>query len=273
MAHWYHRNPLKATGRQDFHFKMVAHDPEAIKICSDLKQSRTRLLDLLPDPHHTPDQMSTAVKLYLSVLRGLVESQEDSGASKLRHALKFKWSHSMLNEAELQQDAAFEAASMVMNVAFWHMKHASMIAGKDAELALDEAKDIHSSLRVAAGMIKFVQECLVPQLVERPKEGSDLDMRLMTAYLNQCTAEAQEVTIARAVELKHNPGLISALANETSKMYTTAADSLQPLQHKIFGHWRAYLLLKAKFYLAYVSTNVNCCIRVYALPISTHIGL
>ena len=45
----------------------------------------------------------------------------------------------------------------------------------------------------------------------------------------KCTAEAQEVTIARAIELKHNPGLISALAHETSKMFTTAADNLHTL--------------------------------------------
>ena len=37
------------------------------------------------------------------------------------------------------------------------------------------------------------------------------------------------MTIARAIELKHNPGLISALAHETSKMFTTAADNLHTL--------------------------------------------
>ena len=67
----------------------------------------------------------------------------------------------------------------------------------------------------------------------------------------QCTAEAQEVTIARAIELQHNPGLISALAHETSKMFTTAADSLHTLDQAKFGHWRAYFELKAQFYLAY----------------------
>ena len=33
MAHWFHRNPLKATGQQDFAVKMIAHDVEAIKVC------------------------------------------------------------------------------------------------------------------------------------------------------------------------------------------------------------------------------------------------
>jgi len=78
-----------------------------------------------------------------------------------------------------------------------------------------------------------------------------MDGRVCTAYINQCTAEAQEVTIARAIELKHNPGLISALAHETSKMFTTAADNLHTLDQTKFGHWRAYFELKSQFYLAY----------------------
>ena len=56
------------------------------------------------------------------------------------------------------------------------------------------------------------------------------------------------------MELKHNPGLIASLAFETSKMYTTAADSLATLDQKIFGHWRQYFILKTKFYQAYVSS-------------------
>ena len=59
------------------------------------------------------------------------------------------------------------------------------------------------------------------------------------------------------MELKHNPGLIASLAFETSKMYTTAADSLATLDQKIFGHWRQYFILKTKFYQAYVSSAVQ----------------
>ena len=46
---------------------------------------------------------------------------------------------------------------------------------------------------------------MLAQLDEKAVDGGDLDGRVVTAYLNQCTAEAQEVTIARAIELKHNP--------------------------------------------------------------------
>merc|ERR1719483_1489993 len=130
------------------------------------------------------------------------------------------------------------------------MKHAAMLAAKK-EISMEEAKEVHTSLKKAAGVVKFVQETLIPQLAEKSANGSDLDGRVCTAYINQCTAEAQEVTIARAIELKHNPGLISALAHETSKMFTTAADNLHSLDQKVFGHWRAYFDMKSQFYLAY----------------------
>lgn len=64
------------------------------------------------------------------------------------------------------------------------------------------------------------------------------------------------VTIARAIELKHNAGLISALSNETSKMFTTAANAITSLDEKKFGHWTTYLSLKAAFYAAYVRTTL-----------------
>ena len=33
MAHWFHRNPLKATNDVKFDLKMVAADSQALKIC------------------------------------------------------------------------------------------------------------------------------------------------------------------------------------------------------------------------------------------------
>jgi len=61
-------------------------------------------------------------------------------------------------------------------------------------LKMEEAKDIHTSLRKAAGMMKFVQDKMLAQLVERARDGSDLDVRVIGGYLSQCTAEAQEVS-------------------------------------------------------------------------------
>lgn len=253
MAHWFHRNPLKSTGDVKFDLKMVATDSQALKICSDLKQSRKRLLELLPDANHEISVVEPALMLYLALLKGLIHCPEGEGTdwSKLRHALRFKWSHSMLgNTPESHFDAVFELVCVLQNAAFWYFKHASKVAAQD-DVNMEEAKEVHRSLRRGAGLLQCAQNDWVPHLLQQPEPGSDTDPRVHTAYLNQATAEAQEVTIARAVELKHNAGLIAALSHETSKMFTTAADSLASLDHKIFAHWINYLKLKATFYMAY----------------------
>ena len=47
------------------------------------------------------------------------------------------------------------------------------------------------------------------------EDWHDCTVPILTAYKLECTAEAKEVTVARAIELKHKPDLISALAHET----------------------------------------------------------
>lgn len=118
---------------------------------------------------------------------------------------------------------------------------------------MNEAKEVHTLLRRAAGIFTFVQTEFLPQLSNPPPLGSDLDPRIINAYINQCTAEAQEVTVARAVELKHNSSLISALANETSKLFLDAAGTLKSFKPEISGQWTKYLELKSMFYQSYVS--------------------
>jgi hypothetical protein len=129
------------------------------------------------------------------------------------------------------------------------MKHASVVASKD-EITMEEAKEVHASLRKAAGIFRLIEHEFDPKLTERPKEAGDLDPRVISGYLTQCTAEAQEVTMARAMELKHNPSLISALANETSRLFSDAAKVLDPLG-EVVSQWTKYLLLKAAVYQAY----------------------
>lgn len=61
------------------------------------------------------------------------------------------------------------------------------------------------------------------------------------------------MTVARAVEMKHNSSLISALANETNKLFLDAANTLRSFKAEISGQWIKYLELKAAFYQSYVS--------------------
>lgn len=95
--------------------------------------------------------------------------------------------------------------------------------------------------------------------------GSDLDQRVLTAYIQQCKSEAQEVTIARAIELKHSPNLISALANETSNLFLSAAGAVKALDPNKAGKWMTYFQLKSAFYESYVSSIFS-----YGAPLTTN---
>lgn len=89
-------------------------------------------------------------------------------------------------------------------------------------------------------------------MTEKIATGSDMDVNVINAYQITCQAEAQEVTIARAIELKHNASLISSLAHHTLVMFTKAATSIKSLKNKMFNKWLAYLELKAAVYESYV---------------------
>lgn len=108
-----------------------------------------------------------------------------------------------------------------------------------------------SELKIAAGIFKHLKESHIAKLITPAEKGRDLEARLLEAYIIQCQAEAQEVTIARAIELKHAPGLIAALAYETANFYQKADHTLSSLEPAYSAKWRKYLHLKMCFYTAY----------------------
>uniref|UniRef100_A0A5F5PYF7 BRO1 domain-containing protein BROX n=1 Tax=Equus caballus TaxID=9796 RepID=A0A5F5PYF7_HORSE len=220
MTHWFHRNPLKATAPVSFNYYGVASGPAASKICSDLRSSRARLLELFTDLSCNPEMMKNAADSYFSLLQGFINSLDESTQeSKLRYIQNFKWTDTL--------------------------------QGQVPSVTEDEAKEVHRSLKIAAGIFKHLKESHIPKLITPAEKGRDLEARLIDAYIIQCQAEAQEVTIARAIELKHAPGLIAALAYETANFYQKADHTLSSLEPAYSAKWRKYLLLKMCFYTAY----------------------
>ena len=57
---------------------------------------------------------------------------------------------------------------------------------------MDDAKEVHTAMRRAGGLFQYVQKHFLPLLREKAREGGDLDPRVVRAYMDQCTAEAQE---------------------------------------------------------------------------------
>lgn len=267
MAHWFHRNPIKATNPISYDLKNEAFLPmffegknvsssaETTKVCNDLKLCRANLLEYMRDANHDVNTVEEEFNKYLSLICGFCFSPDKKGEdSKLRLLVGYRWTQSMQGNISIDlADSWFEVLNMAVNMALWLMKHAAKLAGKD-EVIEAEAKTVHKCLRRAAGLFSQVQDekaRLANDLTVAVSKGSDFDSQILSAYILQCTAEAQEVTVARAIELNHNPGLISALANETSKMFQQSDDSLVSQDPVTFDKWRKYLQLKSQFYLGY----------------------
>lgn len=208
---------------------------------------------MLSDPSGNYDELELTLNQYLSLLMGVIFGPPELGQSKLRHLIRFKWTHSLLGTTpSVHQDALFELISMCQEYGLWLTKHAAMISSKD-DVKIDDAKKVHQCLKKAAGVFLTMDKEYVPRLIEKGDPGSDLDSRVATAYVKQCLAEAQEITIARAIELKHAPSLISSLAAETSRTFLSGASSIKALDPSIAGKWMKYFTFKSAFYDSYVS--------------------
>lgn len=234
----------------------AVHDVGAnISHVSELQRKRSHLIDSLSDPKESSIALDGQVNSYLSLLMGMLNGPVDgSEKSKLRHLIKFKWTHTLLGPTPtVFQDVLYEIISVCQEYAIWLTKHSAMISAKD-QVSMDEAKTAHKCLKKAAGIFQAMDSEFSGRLLEKAPVGSDLDSRVSTAYVKQCLAEAQEITIARAIELKHSPSLISALAAETSNLFLSAASSIKTVDPVIVGKWMKYFSFKSAFYNAYAYT-------------------
>ena len=99
-------------------------------------------------------------------------------------------------------------------------------------------KIVLKSFKQAAGIFELVKN-ESSKLLDKAVLGSDMDTHVIECYQVQCRAEAQEVTIARAVALKHKPTLVAALAKDTKEFFEEADKQLAAVKNEeIVGKWR-----------------------------------
>ncbi|CAI5451023.1 unnamed protein product [Caenorhabditis angaria] len=259
MSHWFHRNPIKPTEFAKFELKGVLTTDTTSKICGELRLRRDKLLSHFKNAANDLTEVNTDFTEYLRLFAGfLVEiqppgSNKEAGEknSKLIPLQRFKWGNSMLVSTPTEvSDAWFEALSMIQNMAIWLTKHAAWVAGKD-EVRDSEAKECLQCLRQASGMFSYVKDESSRLSGANDNEGSDFDPKVQETYILTAIAEAQEIIVARAIEMKHNDLLISSLSAHTSSIFSKADQCLSNLPDEIFSRWRKYLQLKHHFYLAY----------------------
>ncbi|KAM7539330.1 hypothetical protein Aperf_G00000054315 [Anoplocephala perfoliata] len=254
MAQWFHRNPFKASGRPNFDLGPIATDIPARMYLSYLSERRKTLMRCFEDLTCSRSSVVEAANQYITLLLGLATSvdtgdaivDEDSegdesekndeeipapGANdatekskkdqkenkklekeakkkaqksklpstdqkkihSLRRLIAFTWTDSLdvkHRSPITLRDANYELIGILFNLALWFAKHAAKVASA-TDVEVEQAVDVYKSLRNAAGLFEHIKSL----------------------------AEAQEVTIARAIELKHDPAIIAALASETAVLY------------------------------------------------------
>lgn len=146
---------------------------------SELRNARSKVIEMLADPTGDFAATESQVMAYLALLQGFIQPLDNRGGdSKLRHYIRFKWTHSVLgNKPDVQQDAIFELISICQEFGLWLMKHAAHMSAKD-EVKMEDAKVVHSCLRKAAGIFKAMQDHYVDKLLQKPEPGSDFDPRV-----------------------------------------------------------------------------------------------
>lgn len=88
--------------------------------------------------------------------------------------------------------------SMIFNNALWLSKRSAYIAATVSEPTEKETKEMLNCLKQSAGHFKYVQDNLVNKIIKtdvnKPQTYSDTNDSIISTYINQSKAEAQEST-------------------------------------------------------------------------------
>ncbi|KJE95495.1 hypothetical protein CAOG_05944 [Capsaspora owczarzaki ATCC 30864] len=274
-------SPLKQTTRIDYSVKLkdAATSGEGMELLKDLTNTRTALLDLMGKWEAPQDAFMSTANAYLSLLRGLVDQVDgassppqqpaaapaadgaaaDSQAAataaasgsfnKLRKLIAFYWTNTLgKHHISSDTDVQFELISMLEDIAIWHTKKANLTLSA-ASAEENDLKDAYKLLRVAAGILLFIESTQIARLTTSASP-SDTNPAAVRAYSSQLLAEAEEVSLARAVEKKHSPSLLAGIARDIADKFDAAAKGIAQVKLDKVDKWSKYLAWKTKYYQA-----------------------
>ncbi|KAK9828236.1 hypothetical protein WJX74_004986 [Apatococcus lobatus] len=207
--------------------------PAAESYIQGLTQNRERLVSLLvANKGTTEDALDAACQTYISLLLGLINpvaadagsSVQVNAQSVLRRRVTFAWLDALVVSGQAQMaDAVFELASVLTAVAIWKMKHAAAICREASSTGADSstAAQAFKLLRSAAGMLQSVLDTCLPHLFGGCP-SADCNPQVVAGLRSTCLADAQSLTVLRAIQKGNAPGLIAGLAADTGSLYTEA---------------------------------------------------
>ena len=83
----------------------------------------------------------------------------------------------MDGKPEVHQDAQFELASMMLEVAIWFSKYGSRVSAKES-ISEEDAKEVLKMFKKAAGIFQAIPS-QAERLLDKPDPGTDLDHHIL----------------------------------------------------------------------------------------------
>eukprot|EP00127_Corallochytrium_limacisporum_P004449 Clim_evm3s164 gene=Clim_evmTU3s164 len=253
---------MKRTAQVDFKARLSAYakNSPAKDIVLGLQKRRTDFLNALAKNasirvdqaggEPTPQaEVMEAGKAYLRLLKGFSaangEHEEEGTPPKTPNkVVKFVWSNTFSAKLTTSRsDIGFEMASVLMNMALYHMRRAAFLTESNAILERDLSEAVNA-LKTAAAIFQY----LASASLVSPETSSDTDPKVSEMYALLCKAQAQELSIYKAIDVKHDPSLISSIANDTAMKFAETKNGFKSVNAKDLMFYSA---VKEKMYQGY----------------------
>eukprot|EP00803_Ostreobium_quekettii_P003877 evm.model.scf_167.18 EVM.evm.TU.scf_167.18 scf_167:116551-119421(-) len=215
----------------------------------DLTECRRNLLSALRTTDSDAKAVDASLAAYLSKLQHLIRPLEGHGTQSpepgppwadagVAAAVSVEWRHA-LNEgagaearmaradaAQPRGDVRFEMASVLLSVAMWKAsKAAAVVCGVATGADNSLVAQAHQLYREAAGVVQHLSDKHVEGL--GAQKAGDLDENILAGLYKFMLAEAESLTVLRAIEKGNVSSLIAGLALDVSQLYAQAFESVQ----------------------------------------------
>lgn len=179
--------------------------------------------------------------------------------SPLRFSLQFSWNQSLIAETITKpaksRDAVFEVASSLIAAAVWCIRRAnSLCESTPVGIASGPSLQAYKVLRQASGLLQYCNASIVPMIhpdALAASIGVDCSADALQATSLCCLADAQGITVLRAIQKGNEPTLISSLSRDARDQYTEAATALSSISDGANCKLFCYLAYKQASYECY----------------------
>lgn len=166
----------------------------------------------------------------LPALASLATAKSFSGRSPLRYAVKYSWNQVLLGKGKAQvPDAAFELLSVLIAGGVWSMRRAEQLCDSNPHgVPTSISGKAYKLLLQAAGLFDFASRAVLPLCAQSvtPKEAPDCSLEALQAIGTCALADAQSITVLRAIQKGILPSLVASLARDTRDQYKQVSEYL-----------------------------------------------